>query len=76
MEASDISQVGCCLDFVSAPREGDLVWVQLTGLQPLASEVRWLEGCRVGVSFAHPIQAIIFQVLIDQFKETGALSAS
>jgi hypothetical protein len=76
MEASDISQIGCCLEFVSPPREGETVWVQLCGLQPLPSEVRWVEGGKVGVSFAHPIQSIIFQLLIDQWKATGALSAS
>jgi hypothetical protein len=76
MEASDISQIGCCLEFVSPPREGDLVWVQLCGLQPLASEVRWVEGRQVGVSFAHPIQSLVFQLLIDKWRAMGALSAS
>lgn len=76
MEALDISQVGCCLEFVSPPRDGDLLWVQLRGLQPLAAEVRWIEGHQVGVAFAHPIQSIVFQLLIDQWKAAGSLRAS
>jgi hypothetical protein len=76
MEALNISQVGCCLEFVSPPRAGELLWVQLRGLVPLAAEVRWVEGHQVGVAFAHAIQSIVFQLLIDQWKAAGALRAN
>jgi hypothetical protein len=68
MDALDISQVGCRLEFVSPPREGDILWVQLRGLQPLAAEVRWVEGKDAGVAFAQPISPAVFQLLIDLWK--------
>jgi hypothetical protein len=73
IDALDISQVGCRLEFVSPPREGDLLWVQLRGLQPLTAEVRWVEGFVVGVAFTQPINSVVFQLLIDQWKAIGAI---
>ena len=65
LDATDVSRTGCCLDFVDPPREGDTLWVQLPCLEPLETEVRWVQGHRAGVSFAKPIHASVFYLLLD-----------
>jgi hypothetical protein len=42
-------------------------------LQPLTAEVRWVEGFVVGVAFTQPINSVVFQLLIDQWKAIGAI---
>jgi hypothetical protein len=73
IDAIDISQVGCCLEFVTPPREGDLLWVQLQGLAPIASQVRWVKDRHAGVAFTNSINSLVFELLVAQWEDSKTL---
>lgn len=68
IEATDISPLGCCLDFVDAPREGDRLWVQLPCLESIETDVRWVDGHRAGVAFAKPIHSAVFELMLEAWR--------
>jgi hypothetical protein len=65
IEATDVSRLGCCLDFVDAPRQGDRLWVQLPCLEPIETDVRWVDGFKAGVAFTKPIHPAVFDLLLE-----------
>lgn len=53
---SEVSQQGCCAEMardVAAP--GERILLQLGALLTLPAIVRWVEGDRAGLEFAHPL---------------------
>ncbi|GAA4011767.1 hypothetical protein GCM10022280_06840 [Sphingomonas swuensis] len=68
IDATDVSEAGCCLSFVDAPRVGDLLWVQLPGLEAIETEVRWVEGHRAGTVFRREIHPAVFELLLARWK--------
>ncbi|GAA4034352.1 hypothetical protein GCM10022281_13070 [Sphingomonas rosea] len=68
IEAHDISPHGCCLEFVEMPRVGDLLFVQLPGLEAIEARVRWVEGYRAGVEFARPVHPAVFDLLQERWR--------
>jgi hypothetical protein len=68
IDATDVSRLGCCLDFVDAPREGDRLWVQLPCLEPIETTVRWVENYKAGVAFEKPIHSAVFDLLLEMWQ--------
>ena len=60
----DISPEGCKLEFVERPRLEETVWVKFDGLDAIESNVCWVKGSDVGISFAHPIYPAVFDGLV------------
>ena len=62
--ANDLSRFGCCVDFEEQPFEGERVWVTLPGLTALEARVKWKEGLRAGLEFAHPVHESVFNLTL------------
>ena len=60
----DISLEGCKLEFVERPRLEETVWVKFDGLDAIESNVCWVKGSDVGISFVHPIYPAVFDDLV------------
>jgi hypothetical protein len=68
IDATNVSRLGCCLQFVDAPREGDRLWVQLPCLEPIQTTVRWVENYKAGVSFEKAIHPAVFDLLLEVWQ--------
>jgi hypothetical protein len=60
----DASLHGCRVEFVERPQVDEQLWVKFDGLQPLESEVCWVDGFIAGVNFLQPIHPAVFDRLI------------
>lgn len=61
---SDLSRFGCCVEFEDQPFEGERVWITLPGLTALEARVKWKQGHRAGVEFAHPVHESVFNLTL------------
>ena len=61
---SDLSRFGCCVGFEDQPFEGERVWITLPGLTALEARVKWKQGHRAGVEFAHPVHESVFNLTL------------
>ena len=68
----DISPEGCRLEFVEKPRLDETVWIKFDRLDAIEAIVCWLKGSDVGIEFARPIHAAVFDVLVKRFREESA----
>lgn len=64
VEALDLSERGCKVQFVERPRQGETVWVKFEGLEALGSTVRWVGDSAVGLEFNHPLDGRVFELLL------------
>lgn len=71
LDAHDISPLGCCLNFVDVPRQDDLLWIQLPGLEALQGRVRWVEGHRAGLHFEKPIHPAVYSLLLEKWSDAA-----
>jgi hypothetical protein len=69
IDARDVSVKGCCLNFADLPKEGEVIWVRLPGLEPLEAEVRWTHKFRCGVTFMTKIHPAVFDLMLTRFDE-------
>ena len=63
---TDASPDGCKVELVERPAEGERVLVKFDGLEPLESEVCWIEGFTAGLKFARPIHPAVFDLLVER----------
>ena len=64
----DISPSGCRCEFVERPAIGERVWVKLDRLEPLESEVRWIEDANAGLRFIQPIHPAVFDMVLQRLS--------
>jgi hypothetical protein len=62
----DLSTDGCKVELVERPAEGERVLVKFDGLEPLESEVCWVEGFTAGLKFARPMHPAVFDLLVER----------
>jgi hypothetical protein len=63
---TDASPDGCKVELVERPAEGERVLVKFDGLEPLESEVCWVEGFTAGLKFARPMHPAVFDLLVER----------
>lgn len=68
VEAYDLSEQGCKLEFVERPRLGETVWVKFPGLEALESKVRWTHRAAVGLQFSRPMDPRVLQHLLQRLR--------
>ena len=68
VNAYDVSERGCKLEFVERPASAETVWVKFDGLEALESVVRWAEGFQLGVEFRRPIDSRVLQQLLTRLS--------
>ena len=56
------------MEFVERPRLDETVWVKFDGLDAVESSVCWIKGHDVGIEFARPIHAAVFDVLVQRLR--------
>jgi hypothetical protein len=61
---SDVSPEGCKVELVERPSIDEHVLVKFDGLEPLESEVCWVEGFTAGVKFVRPMHPAVFDLLV------------
>lgn len=66
----DASPEGCKIEFVDRPSEGDRVWVRFDGLETLEAEVCWVQDFMMGVNFAKPLHAAVFDLLVERLGDS------
>ena len=64
VNAYDISERGCKVEFVERPWLGETVWVKFDGLEALRSTVRWTGDFAAGLEFEYPIDARVLETLM------------
>ena len=64
----DLSTTGCQVEFVERPREGDILWIKLFGLDALDATVCWVERSTAGLAFASQIHPAVFELLLDRLE--------
>ena len=62
--ATNLSMVGCKVEFVERPEVGERLWIRLEGFNGLEADVRWIDGFHAGLEFRHPIHAAVFEQLL------------
>jgi hypothetical protein len=64
MVLADLSEGGCRFDDPRGRlRLGEFVRLYIAGTGPHMAEVAWRQGSRVGIEFARPLPARVFQLL-------------
>lgn len=66
VEVRDLSTDGCQIEFAVRPHEGDALEIKFDYLEPLASEVLWVERSTAGLKFSHPIHPAVFSLLLER----------
>lgn len=61
---TDASPDGCKVELVERPAEGELVLVKFEGLEPLESEVCWIDGFTAGLRFKRSMHPAVFDLLV------------
>lgn len=68
VQAFDVSEHGCRVEFVERPWIGESVRVKFEGLEPLRSTVRWTGEFTAGLEFENPIDSRVLQWLLERLK--------
>jgi hypothetical protein len=68
VQAHDLSERGCKLDFVERPWIGETVWIRFESLEPIRSTVRWTGDFTAGVEFDRTIDPRVLDWLIGQLR--------
>lgn len=64
----DLSPDGCKAELVERPGIGEQLWVKFDGMEALEAKVRWIVGPKVGIRFARPLHAAVFDLLIAKLR--------
>lgn len=64
VDAYDLSEQGCRLQFVERPLLGETVWVKLADMESIEANVRWTKDFNAGVEFVRGIDARVLQHMI------------
>jgi hypothetical protein len=60
----DLSPLGCRVEVIEQPREGELMLIKFDGLEALEAEVCWVDGPRAGLRFGKSIHPAVFELLL------------
>jgi hypothetical protein len=63
---TDASPDGCKVQLVERPAEGEYVLVKFEGLEPMESEVCWIDGFTAGLRFRRPMHPAVFDLLVER----------
>ena len=64
----DLCPNGCKAEFIDRPEIGEQVWIKFDGMEAMEAHVRWIAGSRVGIKFARPIYAAVFDLLLARLQ--------
>ena len=64
----DLSPEGCKVDLVERPHANEHLFIKFEGLEPLDSEVIWVEGFCAGVRFVKPIHPAVYDLLLARLR--------
>jgi len=68
VQAYDLSEQGCRVEFVERPWIGETVWIKFAKLQPIRSTVRWTGDFTAGVEFERRIDPRVLEWLLSQLQ--------
>lgn len=68
VNAFDLSESGCKIEFVNRPRLGEIVWVKFPSLASIESTVRWIGNFAIGLEFRHPMNPYVLEWLLKQLR--------
>jgi len=68
----DLSPDGCKAEFVERPELNEQVWIKFDGMDALEAKVRWIVGPKVGLRFARPLYAAVFDLLVAKLRSRTA----
>jgi len=68
----DLSAKGCKVEFIERPRVGEHVMVKFDGLEPLESEVCWVERYCGGLRFERSFHPAVFDLIAARLAGVGA----
>jgi|tagenome__1003787_1003787.scaffolds.fasta_scaffold20707940_2 hypothetical protein len=60
----DFSPDGCKAEMIERPRVGERAVIRFAGMEPLESEVRWVEGPNAGLKFERSFHPAVFDLLL------------
>ena len=60
----DLSPDGCKAEMIERPLIGERAVIRFAGIEPLESQVRWVEGPQAGLSFERSFHPAVFELLI------------
>lgn len=61
---ANLTPSGCRAEFVERPKEGEIIWTKLNGLEALEGRVRWVDGFKGGIEFTREIYPAVFDLLL------------
>ena len=64
VEARDLSEGGCKVEFVERPRRDEKVWVKFEGLESLEATGRWTRDFCAGLEFSRPNNTRVLELLL------------
>ena len=68
VNAYDLSEHGCKVEFVERPRLGEIVWIRFEGLASIESAVRWIGDFAVGLEFSSPLNPRVLEMLMTRLR--------
>ena len=68
VNACDLSERGCKVEFVERPRMGEIVWIRFDGLASIESTVRWIGDFAVGLQFSTPLDPRVLELLMKRLQ--------
>ena len=68
VQAYNLSEHGCKVEFVERPRLLETVWVKFGGIEALRSSVRWTKDFEAGVEFSQPLDSRVLEHLLRQLQ--------
>ena len=64
----DLSPHGCKVEFIERPTLDERIFIKIEGLDGIEGVVRWTEGFVVGVDFARPMHAAVFDHVVKRLR--------
>jgi hypothetical protein len=68
----DISLSGFAAEALTGMRPGSRVWLTISGLSPLLSEIEWNDGTMIGCSFANLLNEAVLESVIERYAQHHA----
>lgn len=65
---ANLTPSGCRAEFVERPKEGEVIWTKLDGLEALEGRVRWVDGFKGGIEFTRAIHPAVFDLLLTRIS--------
>ena len=69
VNAYDLSDRGCKVEFVERPRLRETVWIRFGGLASIESKVRWIGDLAMGLEFRSPMHQRVLELLLERLRQ-------